>query len=184
MLQAIPLFPTPVWHYRISDWETKKEQLLSLHEDKPEYWEDDNFTDFRRDNLNSYSKEFSTIMIRELMEFQDCVKQSFVGINGLSINSVWTQKYLKNKFMGPHTHGSQGFSSVIYTEFTKGEHKSTCLQAYNCCPVTGDHQEIELDVEEGDMIIFPSTMAHYANPSESDNQRTIVSFNMTINWNV
>ena len=33
-------------------------------------------------------------------------------------------------------------------------------------------------VREGDMVIFPSTLAHEAPPNKSDTRRTIVSYNM------
>ena len=33
-------------------------------------------------------------------------------------------------------------------------------------------------VKEGDMVIFPSTLAHEAPPNKSDTRRTIVSYNM------
>ena len=33
-------------------------------------------------------------------------------------------------------------------------------------------------IREGDMIIFPSTLAHEAPPNKSDTRRTIVSYNM------
>jgi hypothetical protein len=182
MLQGIPLFPTPVWRYSIPNWEEKKTKLLSLHEDKPEYWQEDSFTDFFRGSENDYREEFSTIISQELSEFEGAVKKTFPGTTGLTLGSVWTQKYLRHNFMPPHTHGPRGFSAVVYTEFVKGEHKSTCLQSYSHCPISGRHQHVELSVEEGDMIIFPSTMPHYVNPCKSDKQRTIISFNLYVDW--
>ena len=36
------------------------------------------------------------------------------------------------------------------------------------------------EVEEGDLVLFPSFILHYTQLNESDVQRTVASFNMTV----
>ena len=78
--------------------------------------------------------------------------------------------------MRPHTHGISDFSAVLYHEFVPG-HTATEFWAPYKNPLSGNDYVHVPDVKEGDLVIFPSTIIHYAVPNDSDHQRTIFSFN-------
>ena len=47
--------------------------------------------------------------------------------------------------------------------------------------ITGEFEEYEPDVQEGDILFFPSNLRHYAPPNISNLTRTVMSFNLQIN---
>jgi hypothetical protein len=183
MIHSYPLFPTEVIHLRRpDDWEQRKVKLLELFKDEPEYHNESYaFSDFFRDtNDFDYRREFSYLMAKELIEFTNAAKEAFPDIEDLEMNHIWTQRYKRTESMAPHSHGPRGFSGVLYVEFIPGEHEGTVLQGYSNHPITQELNQFVPDVQEGDMVIFPSSMPHFANPSESDLTRTIMSFNLDI----
>jgi len=153
---------------------------MSLFDDKPEYHSAGNsFSDYFRED-NDYRKEFCRIMAPELVEFTGAIKGAMPEVKDLTMNTVWTQRYQRKESMMTHSHGPRGFSAVLYTEFVKGEHQATVLQGYSNHPITQEVQIFVPEVQEGDMIIFPSSMPHFADASQSDLTRTIMSFNLDI----
>lgn len=79
-----------------------------------------------------------------------------------------------------HNHGSTGFSSVCFIEYDKKFHKPTTF----ICPfqdfITGQFNFYEPDVNEGDIIFFPSNILHYAPINMSNKTRIVMSFNLKI----
>ena len=45
-------------------------------------------------------------------------------------------------------------------------------------PITGEVIHYEPDVEEGDLILFPSFIHHYTTPNQTDTERIVLSFNL------
>ena len=94
-----------------------------------------------------------------------------LGYDGFKINEIWYQQYLKNYQHGWHTHSSN-FTNVYYLELPADSPKTKLVNGYNQSEV------IELDVEEGDMVIFPSFIVHSAPINLSDKRKTIISYNV------
>ena len=90
---------------------------------------------------------------------------------------IWFQKYYENQFHTPHTHGTIGYSSVLYINFDKRIHKGTRFLAPFNNP-EGNEIEFAPDVDEGSFIFFPSYLNHYALPNKSDAIRIIMSMNI------
>jgi hypothetical protein len=86
------------------------------------------------------------------------------------INEIWFQQYLENSEHGWHTH-SANFTQVYYVELPKDAPKTLLME-----PFTGN--KIELDVEEGDVVLFPSFVLHKTMPNNSSQRKTIISFNV------
>ena len=94
-----------------------------------------------------------------------------LGFDGFKINEIWYQQYSKTSQHGWHTHSSN-FTNVYYLDLPKDSPKTKLVNGYNQSEV------IELDVEEGDMVIFPSFIIHSAPPNLSNHQKTIISYNV------
>lgn len=94
-----------------------------------------------------------------------------LGYDGFKINEIWYQQYLKNSQHGWHTHSSN-FTNVYYLELPADSPKTKLVNGYNQSEV------IELDVEEGDMVIFPSFIVHSAPINLSNDRKTIISYNI------
>jgi len=122
--------------------------------------------------------KFSSDMTRDWVQYlaEPLMRQLLpmyreLGFDGFKINEIWYQQYLKKSQHGWHTHSSN-FTNVYYLELPKDSPKTKLVNGFNQSEV------IELDVEEGDMVIFPSFIIHSAPPNLSDKRKTIISYNV------
>jgi len=69
-----------------------------------------------------------------------------------------------------HTHG-ENFTGVYYVELNEKSPKTQIVNPFD------SHSVYELDVSEGDMVIFPSYTLHRAAKMTNDIRKTIISFN-------
>jgi len=161
----------PFYHYKVSNWKEKKEQLLDFvsnlsfkYFDKP------------ADLYTTYGDQTSSIPLKiledDILKFTTEVKYS-----GEINAEIWFQKYYENQFHSPHNHGAIGYSSVLYINFDKRMHDGTRFLAPFNDP-DGNHVEFAPDVDEGSLIFFPSYLYHFTVPNKSDSIRIIMSMNI------
>jgi len=86
------------------------------------------------------------------------------------INQIWFQQYEHQGTHGWHTHGSN-FTGVYYVDLPEGTPKTQLVLNNNV---------IDVNIKEGDILIFPSFVIHRAPPNKSDKIKTIISFNIDI----
>jgi uncharacterized RmlC-like cupin family protein len=86
------------------------------------------------------------------------------------MQELWFQQYYKNSQHGWHTHSSN-FTSVYYLELENDAPKTKIVNAFN------QKEIIELNVVEGDIVIFPSFVIHQGPKNISNNRKTIISYN-------
>ena len=105
--------------------------------------------------------------------FSEAIKKVIVsmGYNFINLYEMWYQQYLEGDTHGWHIHGKH-FTGVYYLEFPKG-----CSKTEICSPFSLKPKQI--DVDEGDFIIFPAHYIHRGLPNK-DLRKTIVSFNFDI----
>lgn len=171
-------FAIPFYHVTISDWLRKKPILMNFVDwNDPECITDEHFTDYHKNLKNppdgrpKYTVDFINLFSNELVTFANKHQMN------VNITSLWAQRYYKTHHMQPHTHGLSGFSAVLYADFSQKDMGATVFQAPFKNPVHGNDLSHQPKVKEGDMIIFPSTINHWAMPNISDKPRTIFSFN-------
>ena len=102
----------------------------------------------------------------------------FSGERRVEFTDMWYQKYYKGVSHSVHNHGHSGWSSVIYVEFDPKLHEATQYFSPFKNIWNGNLETFQAPVEEGDMVIFPATIAHEAPVNRSDTRRTIVSYNL------
>ena len=174
MIEQMQAFYVPIYKVRISHWAEKKQKLLGLVDfGNANFWSHENFTDYHH-NCNAgcpYMLDFTSILDDELNEVVRVMGK------GITITELWAQQYKQSNYMGAHSHGATGYSCVLYAEFDSAEHEATRFIAPFNNFHTGSVLEYTPEVEEGDMIFFPSVLLHDAKPNSSDKQRTIFSFN-------
>lgn len=95
----------------------------------------------------------------------------YLGYDNFTVTDIWFQQYLKNSEHGWHSHRSN-FTNVYYLELPEGTPKTQLVNPYNQKDI------IEVDVKEGDLLIFPAYVLHKAPKNISDNRKTIISFNV------
>ena len=84
---------------------------------------------------------------------------------------LWFQQYLEGGTHPWHIH-SNHFTGVYYLEYPEGCGKTIIRSPYN-------FEEYDVDVVEGDIIVFPAHWIHKGNINNKD-RKTIISFNFDI----
>ena len=167
------MFTVPFYQYKINNWKDKKIELLQLA-NQQEYYLDNSsnvFTTYGKSNSLYVTNIFNLIK----NEFSLFNQQA--NLNSSFISDLWFQKYYENQYHAVHNHGAIGYSSVLYIEFDKNEHKGTQFIS----PFTNAKGFTEIynaEVEEGDLIIFPSVINHCSIPTQSKKLRMILSMNI------
>lgn len=177
MIEENLLFPTKILKIKCKDWENKKDKLLNLVDwDNPQYKSKNHISDYHQNQVNGcpYMTEFCDILRDDLRSFL-----AYKDKDTLNIGTLWGQRYKNSDYMHTHSHGAIGYSAVLYVEFNKEEHSATRFIAPHHNP-EGELDYYQPDVEEGDLIIFPSSLYHDASPSLSEMNRTIFSFNFMV----
>lgn len=83
----------------------------------------------------------------------------------------WYQIYKKNNYHGWHTHPSSSWSSVYFLKLE--DHKQSTMffdEASN--------QSFQLNVKEGDILIFPSLVKHQSPKIITDSEKIVISLNI------
>lgn len=98
----------------------------------------------------------------------------------MNIKEMWFQSTTNAQHHEAHIHGARGgvrLSFVWYIEFDPTVHRSTTFYCPFRDPMTGKLIKSDIPVDEGDLIVFPSSIVHEQLPSYSSVRRTIISFN-------
>ena len=177
------MFSIPLIRYKIENWEHNKKRILDAlppeDGDKgkkhPTYNQDKLTTDWATwqsdtDVLPSYASVLIDIIKPYL--------KKFVGDMPISFTDMWYQKYYNGSYHTTHNHGAIGWSSVVYVEFDPEVHVATRLLSPFGNHIDGTVMEYMPKIEEGDMIIFPSSILHESGVQRTDKRRTIISYNM------
>ena len=169
----INMFNIPLTVYKCSWWSSKKERLLR-HIDTVDMVQGDEqvLSDYRGDN--TYIDTISDILSDELSWFGNDYSCN------PSIVRAWYERALPYMYHPVHNHGHGGFSAVLFIEYNKQYHRPTNFIAPFDHFITGEQLNYEPEVEEGDLILFPSFLHHYTHPHTSEHRRTVLSFNITV----
>lgn len=159
-------FSVPFYKYKVKNWQVKKKKLLDL------------FNSLHHKvvgNVITSPIDIKTnILLEEIKVFEKDIQIKFFS------TEVWFQKYETNMNHAVHNHGPTGFSSVCFIEYNNNFHKPTTFISPFGNYITGELERYEPDVEEGDIIFFPSNLLHYAPSNLSNEIRIIMSFNLKI----
>jgi len=98
-----------------------------------------------------------------------------LGYDGFVLCEIWFQQYLKNSEHGWHTH-SGNFTSVYYLELPDDSPKIQIISPFDQKTV------IDIPVQEGDILMFPSFVIHKSPLNQSTHSKTIISFNTNVTY--
>jgi hypothetical protein len=87
----------------------------------------------------------------------------------MKINNLWFQQYKNLDFHGWHAHPGSSLSGVYYLDLP-GESSKTSFRI--------DKTEFDVDVSEGDILIWPAWIQHTSKPNQSKHTKTVISFNL------
>lgn len=162
-------------HGKIDNHKEIKEELISqileskshsiFDETERVSYTDLNYRDEQRpwiplffENVSPYMNGFSKLLMHE----------------NWFITSIWYFRYLKGEYSQWHTHPGCAWTSVYFLQLPDKNARTTLLNA-----MSGD-EVIIADVEEGDIISFPSTIIHCSKPNMYDEDKIVIAFNSDI----
>ena len=197
--QIYKLFPTPVFHFRVENYQKLNTELenyilnLRKKDEKGQKksnaggWHSHNF-DLNNDNT---AKKFAKI-------FEEFYKKVIINemgwkydSNKVKMEAMWSIINKKGSFNIQHNHANAYLSSAYYVRhpeksgnikfFDPREQKSIRY------PKIKNYTDIsavitEITPEEGDLLIFPSYLYHSVGENLSKDDRIIVSFNVDIDY--
>ncbi len=113
-------------------------------------------------------REWVKIISEPLISYMDVIGH-VAGYKEVAIHDIWFQQYKKLDIHPWHVHGQQ-FVGVYYLELEKNSPKTEYI-------VPNGKHVMQFDITEGDIVVFPSSLVHRAPLVESDNRKTIISWN-------
>jgi len=84
-----------------------------------------------------------------------------------TLHNYWYHLYKKNSNYHWHTHGCSNFSAIYYISLPEKKYKTQFLN-------------MNMPVKEGDLLIFPSFLAHCSPINKSNKEKVILSINFSI----
>jgi hypothetical protein len=94
-----------------------------------------------------------------------------LGFTSCILNQLWFQQYTFQNIHNWHCHGGN-YTGVYYLEFDKQSPKTEILYPNNL------NEAFTINVEEGDIIIFPCYFIHRSGKIVNNKRKTIISFNI------
>ena len=162
----------PIFKRKIKDhWAYKDDALLAIQNQRARIQANDldiySDYDIDPDVPRAYLDLIEYRIYDVLTEFTKEMPSRF--FQGFEVKNFFYQQYKQAQYHGWHVHNCQ-FSGVYYLDMPKGTPKTEYRD-----PFTDDIQE--LDVEEGDVVAFPSHLIHRAPANPVNIPKTIISFN-------
>ena len=97
----------------------------------------------------------------------------YLGFGNCNVKNLWFQRYINNDIHDWHVHGECQWTAVYYLELPKEESLRTqVIQPFD------QQTKIDMPVEEGDILIFPSHALHRGPRNKTHKKKIIISFNM------
>ena len=192
------LFGVPVVKTRIAETEQLKQQflpqMLRRYEErgyeKPVLWE----TDRVHTSYEAERQDHVIPFMETMPEPYAKLIREFVHADRIDLQ-LWHNVYWKEEeFQERHHHIPCHFSFIHFLSFDKHEHKpplfydpARMIKAYcrlEALPRDFWEERVQVPVEEGDVIVFPSYLEHYVPPGQYTKPRVTVSMNVTLRANV
>jgi uncharacterized protein (TIGR02466 family) len=156
----------------------------------------DNQGSMREGGLCSYNVARNLQSIPELKDFVDFLTEhtniywNHLGYSGSpAIVEMWANRYSHGSFIDSHNHSPVPLTASFYLKKDKGsgnivfEHPNEVILKHQ--PYSFDHRssyhqlfDHELNVEEGDLVIFPSYIRHKTIPNQTLTDRIIIGANI------
>ena len=119
-----------------------------------------------------FSRPWVQILKPHIQTYLDRLAEP-LGYQSSIIEQFWFQQYVNGDSHGWHTHGSN-FTGVYYLELDELSPKTEIIEP------SKQNKKMQMDVHEGDILMFPSYVIHRAPVMNNDIRKTIVSFNFIL----
>jgi len=173
---AIQKFCIPFYHAKVVNWEKKRQNLLDIYTKfaKPIYCEQ--WSDYDESKSNTYINLVENVLLEDIK-----LAASKMGKIGKlpRIKDAWFQVYNYGDSHPIHNHGYKNWSMVCFIKFNPSHHRPTRFIAPFSGLFDGNIMEYEPEVvDEGTIICFSSSLAHFVPANQSNVERMILSSNI------
>tara|TARA_B100001094_G_scaffold199624_1_gene193697 strand:- start:40 stop:582 length:543 start_codon:yes stop_codon:yes gene_type:complete len=163
-----------VWKHTLQSHYEIKESILSyidLYDQIGECTDKITKTDFFDPNRRSqYMDIFFNSEGAELLRQDICQKY---GVTNFYTSGCWFQQYHNNDSHGWHLHGKNTVSMSYLLELDDSKHSTEFVDIEK-------KKTFQLNVSEGDVIIFPSHIIHRSPIITSDGRKTTIAINLDL----
>jgi hypothetical protein len=115
---------------------------------------------------SNYARPYWDIVLPLVTQHHKNIEDCFLGTEEIKMHSYWFQQYKLNDYHGWHSHGTM-FSNIYYVALPQS---SVTTFSFN-------KKEFTVEVQEGDIVTFPSAFEHCSKPSTTQEIKTIISYN-------
>ena len=196
--QVYKVFPTPVFHYEVKDYQKLNVELKSyilnlkdkntkgIKKSNQGGWHSPNF-DLQNDTL---VKQFASIFKTYVKDAVEEIGWDYDSDRTI-IEGMWSIINQKESFNIQHNHPNAFLSSAYYVQFPKNSGSIKFFdpreQKNIRYPKIKNFTEmsapiVEVSPKEGDLLIFPAYLYHAVNKNLAEEDRIIVSFNVDIKY--
>ena len=149
-----------VFKFKISEHSAIKDKILKSIEDMGKY----SFID-KEQHITNTDWHLSKNFKRPYIDIVVPVLEKYFSQVKLIPDNIWFQQYYPNDYHGWHAHGNCSYSSVYFVELPNQSIKT-------------QFENLEIEVEEGDFIIFPGISLHRSPINTTTNRKTSIVLNL------
>ena len=196
--ETLNFFPQPVFKYKVNNFEEYNEKLSDYIY---KLYSEDKSGILRSNKGGWHSKPFdlkdtNSIQHKFLLE---TTKNVFDAIKAFGwkldpsrviCTEMWSIINKKNDYNTIHTHPNSYLSAAYYVKAPKNCGKfivenphSISRHSYPALerPTEFNIKVARLEIEEGDLLLFPAYLPHGVEENKSEEDRVVISFNININ---
>ena len=179
--ETLSFFPQPIFKYKVNDFKNFNEKLSTYIYDLKE---NDKNGILRSNKGGWHSKPFN------LKDPTSIQHKFLLEPKRVICTEMWAIINKKNNFNAIHTHPNSYLSAAYYVKapnncgkFIVENPHSISRHSYPALEKKTNFniKVAKLEIEEGDLLLFPAYLPHGVEENESDEDRIVISFNININ---
>ena len=195
--EVFKFFPEPVFKYKFKNFKNFNKELANYIY---KLYEEDTNGINRSNRGGWHSKNFelkdkNSIQLKFAIELQKYILTTFQNLGwktqnqNIRIKEMWAIINKKDDFNVVHTHPNSYLSAAYYVKAPKNcgrfQVENLNIAKRHSYPEIANRNEFNmqvggLEVDEGDLLIFPGYLPHKVAKNESDDDRIVISFNIDI----
>ena len=190
-------FPHPIFQYKLDNYEDHNKELSKYIYDLQK----EDSKGQKLSNVNGWHSPFFNLNSRETVGYKFLVKiQPYItdvfksygcvfNPQKVKCSGMWAIINKKGNFNTEHIHPNSNLSGAYYVKAPKNCGKFKVINPHSISrdkfPPRENPNELnrlvaEHEIEEGDLLIFPSYLPHSVLPNQSDDDRIVISFNIFV----
>jgi len=196
--ETLNLFPQPIFRYKVDNFKTYnaelEEYIYKLKEKDEEGvirsnrggWHSKPFAIREKGSIQQrFTRELSKYIFDAMQVYGwECIPERTV------VSEMWAIINKPSDFNVIHTHPNAYLSAAYYVKLPEKAGKFVAenplsVAKHSFPTIKKDNEyntkNVILDIQEGDLLLFPAYLPHKVNENKSDEDRIVVSFNVTIN---